>query len=84
MMTWILLVYTYLLEKINKTIHFSIRNTCLKHKFGNFTYEYYLKDELSIFGHSFQNCYSIIYTEVMINSFSIYYNFIFKHYIVKI
>ena len=36
-------------KKINKIISFNVRNTCMKHKFGNFTYEYYLKGELSIF-----------------------------------
>ena len=28
---------------------FQCKNTCMKHKFGNFTYEYYLKGKLSFF-----------------------------------
>jgi hypothetical protein len=54
MMTQNTLICTYLLEKSNKIIHFSVRNACMEHRFDNFTCEYYLKGELSIFCSSFE------------------------------
>jgi hypothetical protein len=60
--------YMYIfVGKIQQNHHFSVRNTCMKHKFGNFTYEYYLKGKLSGFVDSFWNSYCIIYTKVMTN-----------------
>ena len=35
-MTYNILLYTYLLEKIYKSIHFNVRNACMKHKIGNY------------------------------------------------
>lgn len=55
MMTNNILVCTlFCWKKINQTIHFSLRNTCMKYKFGNFTYEHFLKGELIIIFHIFK------------------------------
>ena len=53
----------------------------MKHKFGTFSYEYYLKGNFLFFIYNF---YCIIYTKVMIKLIFNILQFILQHYIVKI